>query len=516
MKLNRKSFYDFGQKKLGFLLFLGMFIISLWVFDDYGVSVDDPIQRTTGLINYDYIFLNDTFLLEWKDRDYGVAFELPLVIIEKLTTFTDLRDVYLLRHLFTHLFFLLGAYCCFLLIDFLYKNKWLATIGFFLIVLHPRLYAHSFFNTKDIPFMAMFLICFYWTALAFDKKTFRSFILLGFGIGLLINLRIMGLMLPCIVLFFLLIDAIKERKYLAHLKLSGVFLFITCLSLYLSWPFLWKAPVDNFLLAFKNMSQFRWGGVVFFDGNWSKATKLTWDYIPGWFAVTTPIMYLLGGIIGILLLIFNFIKQPLSFFSNEKRRNNLLYVVCFFAPLIAVVVFHSVLYNGWRQLYFIYPSFVLLIIYGIHVLFSSPFGKMVVATFFLAFIMMSQFMISNSGLQHVYFNAYVDSKDPEYMREHFDTDYWGLSYKQMLEYVLKNDDSPKVKVCIKGIIGQSNLHIIPYESRLRLKSVKKEEATYYLLSSIGRKGPEYEELKPFLYHSFKVGNSTVGNIYKLK
>jgi len=313
------------HKYLGIILLVTLYVIALINYDKYGLSWDENEQRKTGIVSAEYVFSNNQLLLKWGNRDYGVAFELPLIIIERALNLKDSRSIYLTRHIVTHLFFLVSAFFCFLLIEFLYKNKLLATIGFLLIILHPRLYAHSFFNTKDIPFMSMFLICLYFNAVAFRKKQNKYFILLGIGVGLLINLRIMGVLLFSLILFFLMIDKLKEIMYKENVKLGLIFSSTTIATLYLSWPFLWSNPIENFVFAFNNMAKFRWGGSVLFNGQFVKGTELSWDYVPIWFIITTPIFYLIAGLSGLILLVFYFFKKPSIYLSNSKQRNNLFF-----------------------------------------------------------------------------------------------------------------------------------------------------------------------------------------------
>lgn len=158
------------QKYLGLVLFLIMLVISIFSYKEYGLSWDEPVQRRTGSISYNYIFEKNQELFSWKDRDYGVAFELPLYMVEKVLKQKDRYDIFCTRHLITHIFFLFGALAAFLLIDSIYKNKLLATLAFLFLVLNPRIYTHSFFNTKDLPFLSMLIICLYLTRLAFNKK----------------------------------------------------------------------------------------------------------------------------------------------------------------------------------------------------------------------------------------------------------------------------------------------------------------------------------------------------------
>ena len=210
----------FIHKFLGPILFIIALVIGVLTYDNYGLSWDDARQRDTGNINYDYIFENDQKLLTWRDKDYGPAYEVLLVVGEKQLGLTDTHDIYLFRHLATHIFFLIGALFCFFLVDLLYKNKMLAAVAFLMIVLHPRLYAHSFINTKDIPFVTMFFISFYFLALAFKKKRLVYFIALGISVGITVNLRIMGVMLLCIVPAYLILDMIFEK----HWKWNSIYI----------------------------------------------------------------------------------------------------------------------------------------------------------------------------------------------------------------------------------------------------------------------------------------------------
>ena len=503
------------KKHLGLVLFLTMCIIALFSYDEYGIGYDEPVQRQIGMVNYDYVFSSNQYLLTFNDRDYGVAFELPLIIIEKAFNLTDTRGIYLMRHLVTHLFFLLGAFFCFMLVDLLYKDKILATIGFLLITLHPCLYSHSFFNTKDIPFMSMFIICLYFNAVAFREKTIKNFIFLGISIGLLINMRIMGVLLPGCILFFLFIDAVKAKKYFDHLKFGLVFLTIAAIVLYATWPILWTNPIKNFWTAYKNMSNFRWAGTVLFNGRFIVATELGWDYIPVWFSITTPIFYLLIGLLGIVQLIYHFVKNPLAYIDNSMVRNYVFFLICFFSPVFAVIILHSTLYDGWRKMYFIYPSFVMLAIYGLHFISKKNIRTLVIGGSFLTFVFISVFMVTNFPIQNVYFNSFFSFRPPEYLRKNFELDYWGVSYKQSLEYILKHDTNHSINVCVWDFPGVYNTLILPSDQKIRIKIVPIQEATYFITNY--RWHPEdYEEFNGLEFHSFKVLNNTVNEIFKLK
>ncbi len=137
-------------------------VVGMAVLDDYGVTWDETDQRRIVQTAVAYA-LGDTETLgppgPPHNRYYGVVFEVPLVLVERLLGLTDSRAIYLSRHLLTHLCFLAGGGGAAWLAARLFGSRWLALLALGLFVLHPRLYAHSFFNTKDIPFLVAFLGC---------------------------------------------------------------------------------------------------------------------------------------------------------------------------------------------------------------------------------------------------------------------------------------------------------------------------------------------------------------------
>lgn len=508
-----KTIYKFS----GEILLIFSVIIALFTFNQYGVSWDEPQQRETGLVNYDYIFSDSDALEHWADRDYGVAFELPLIFVEKVFGFTTDREIYFSRHLITHLLFLLSAYYLFLLINFLYHKKSLAILGFLMLVLQPVIYGHSFFNSKDLPFLSVFIISLYYIAKAFENKSFKNFAFLGISVGLLINIRLMGIMVPATIIFFLILDAFFKKSIKDHSYLIVIFIISAIVTLYISWPFLWKDPIGHFLEALRNMSQFRFDREMLFNGELVRPTQIEWNYIPTWVTITTPITYLALGVIGALILVFDFITNPITRIQNSLSRNNLFYLAFFIAPVLAIIVLHSVLYDGWRQMFFIYPPFILLIIYLLHFLYTNKkflfYFTSTVLVLNMGYVL--YFMIQSFPLQHLYFNTFITSKPPEYARKNYEVDYWGLSYKNALEYILEHDTSSNILICPANFPGYFNESILTEEQDARIRMVGLDQAEYFV-SEYRFHPEEYDSLNVYKYYGIKVSNSTVNQIFKLK
>ena len=179
-------------------------IAGLVIVDDYGVSPDIGNQRAIARANLNYILHDDPGRLRVAaDRFYGVAFEAPLLLLtERVLGLEDPRQVYLARHVLTHLFFLLGGFCCYLLALRLSSDRLVALLVMLMFLLSPRLYAHSFFNSKDAVFASAFVMALLFASRAFDKASVRAYRQCGAAVGLLVNLRIMGVVLFASVLIF--------------------------------------------------------------------------------------------------------------------------------------------------------------------------------------------------------------------------------------------------------------------------------------------------------------------------
>ncbi len=499
----------------GILLFLLAFIIALLVYQDYGMAWDEPIQRETGVINYNYVFNNDQSLFTQATDHHGAAFELTLYEVEKWLHLTDSRDLYLMRHLVTHLFFLVSALSGYILVYRLFGNRFLACLGFIMLAFAPRLYAHSFFNSKDLPFSSMSVIIFALCQLAFSKKKPIYFALLGIAAGYATGIRVMGIMYAAIILVFLLIDIIsglvKREKIQLVTFFAAVFIIAFSGALYISWPYLWKAPVRHFTESYAALAHYNlWNGHILFRGVVISSSQMPWTYFPVWFLISNPPFWLLTGFGGIGWFILKLVRRPFYFITNVPDRNFLLYLLCFFAPVAAVVVFHSVIYDDWRHLYFVYPSFVLLSLYCINGLMKSKLKFIAAACCAIQVGFIGWFMVSNHPFQQVYFNAFVSHK-PEYLRKNYDLEYWGCSYKQALEYLVKQ--YPTGTINVEWDMNPLANNIMMLQKRDRERIAMLDHAGDYRITTF-RLHPE-DFPYPKVEYSIQVLNSTILCVYKM-
>jgi len=500
----------------GFILFLVALAIGLSIYQDYGVSWDEPIQRGMGRVSYNYVFNNDPSLLQFNERSHGVAFELPLIILEKRMHITDQRDIYLMRHLVTHLFFLVSVFFGYILCLRLFKDQFLACLGFVLLAFNPRIYAHSFFNTKDIPFLSAVIILFAITQIAFEKNKRGWYILMAVACAYATSIRVMGILFAaCISLFFIadIINAIRRKEKTG--KATGNFLlFITvfCGILYATWPILWTRPVFHFKEEFQALSHIYWSGFVLLNGVNYPGDTLPWFYVPEWFSITMPVLWLFAGLTGFTWLLVSFFKKPGTYFENTPQRNFIMYAICFSVPVIAVIALHSILYDDWRHVYFIYPSFVMLILFALQKIATGYKRKIVIVLCILQIGVTSVFMVRNHPFEHIYFNQLVSHKK-EFLRTHFDLDYWGCSDMQSLEYILAHDNADSIKVWRSLDPVGNNLGMIPATSRKRIILVDSSDHPAYFITNFRNHPGDYPYTN--ICFEMKVLNSTILRVYKL-
>jgi hypothetical protein len=362
--------HKFFQTIIVFLFFSFFGLIGVSIYDDYGISWDETQQRLIGTENYKYVFEGNNDLLTFKDKDYGVGVELPLIIIEKVLKLEDTRDIYLMRHFVNFLLFFIGTIFFYLLCREHFGNYKSALLATTFLILSPRIFADAFYNSKDLTFLSVYIISIYSLKKFIDKTTVPWAIIHGIVCAFLINIRIMGIIIVILTVLFTILLYFKGKKEnVKKISIIGTTYIVSFISfLVVTWPYLWESPLLNFYQAFVIMSRFiRFDGYILAWGQNLHSTALPWYYVPGWIFFTTPLLYTITFIAGVLYS-FNLILDinPELLINNPEKRNNLVFLCCFFIPLMAVILFHSVLYMGWRHMYYIYPMFIIFSVTGVH------------------------------------------------------------------------------------------------------------------------------------------------------
>ena len=479
------------------LLICALFaLLGLALAGDYGMGLDEASQRRTAAANLDYILgqADRIATLHYEDRVYGAAFELPLLLAERGLGLADAYSVGRLRSALTHLFFILGGYFCYRLAYRLFGNRLIALLSLLFFLLHPRIYAHSYLNTKDLPFLALFAIALYLLERAFRRDTAGVFILLGIAVGLLTNLRIMGVMLFPAVIALRGLDLLQacggsERRKI--LLTTGLFALAAGLTLYAATPYAWANPGD-YLAASLDLTVNHPNVVsVLFQGARLHSDQLPPHYAATWFGITTPPPLLLLGVMGMAAVVVGGCRRPGEVFRNGRWRFALLLPACFLLPPLAAAALGSNQFGDWRHSYFLYVPFGLLAAGGLYWLAAGlsrrRFGRVgMYGLAGLGLALIAFQLIQLHPVQYNYFNFLVDRSTPEYLRTQYRLDYWQLAAKAALADLLERHSGETLAVRAEG----RHRDLLPPALRRRLLPAAGRHADYDLTYHLDPSQPD--------------------------
>jgi hypothetical protein len=558
-QLNSKNNLIQKEKIINFLtilLFCFYFFVGINIYKDYGFSIDEPFQRTTGY--YWYIWIINSFFenysnleslqnsfnkMEWSKEmlegtflEYGVFFDLLAVIIENQFNLKNYQDIYHAKHLLNFFFFFLSSICFFYLIKHRFKNIFLPLVGTVFYITAPRIFAESFYNCKDIILMCLTVFSIFFCLKVLKNYKTKNIILFSFFAALATSLRPMGIFIIFLFIIFFIFESFEIKNFfIKKINLILITIILYLIFTYLLWPFLWTDPINNFLAAFQSFKKFELGvSSSFYLGKYVNTSYLPWHYTFVWIAVSTPIIYSFFFLMASFNIAYNFVKNFLEInindyskklWSNYNEKVDLFFLMFFLGPIFATIIFQSTLYNGWRHLYFIYPGLIYLIVYAINFLINLNVNKILKNAFFLIVIFTIISNIFNllkfHPYQNVYFNYLVEKK----ANSLFEIDYWGLGNAQSIKKILNNtDDSEEVS------IGEASFTPLAY-SRYIINNKKinnvvfsgttKNNQDYFITNYIYERNPKfikkYSISKKYeKFFTLKRGNVIINEIYKKK
>ncbi len=511
-------------------------IAGLAIVDDYGVSPDAGNQHLVAVNTLNYILHYDPGQLRVvSDRFYGAAFELPLFLLtERVLGLEDPRHVYLTRHVLTHLLFLISGFCCYLLAWRLSGDRLVALLVMLLFLLSPRLYAHSFFNSKDAVFASAFVMALLFASCAFDRDSVGSYRWCGAAAGLLIHLRIMGVALFALVLVFrawawFRAEGAAQRRVVVT---TGVFALWGGVVLFISLPYLWGDPIGR-------LSEY-WAALAdhpavhsreLFRGRTFSSAALPWDYMLHWFAISQPPVTLLLGLLGLVALGLaagGVVRRsagagPGRGLGAAELRLGILLAICFVLPMVAFVLLRPNTINGWRHFYFLHGPFCLLATFAL-----AWLRQLAARGVRKGWVGGAACVLTAAGLgvaalemaqihphQYLYFNFLADRKTPEGLRERYETDYWNMMLRQGYEHILRQAPPASTinmrprEVHSRADINR-NVQILPAAARKRFTYDRSRDLDFHLngRGHTARSGLPKDPFPPAL-HQIKVYNNTI-------
>lgn len=449
------------------LSFLAMSLITVLLALNSGINGDDEFQNdySKKIISYYTTFGADksaTNIEKGKMHYYGGFFDLATGMINHVLGLTDYDPAYHhIRHLFNAALGLTAMLFAGLLGQAI--GGWrVGLLALYLIFLSPRFLGHTLMNPKDIPFAAGFAIALYYLTLLLKQAPnfkWQNGVGIAVGFGLALASRAGGLLLVPYIGMALGLD------FLFRFGINGVFNQASALGKYLFYIFgaavlgyilailTWPAALEDPLkLPFKALSEFSELGIkirVLFMGENLMSDDTPWYYALSWIIRTIPLFALFGMLGGLAIIrrLFNH-YTPIPVF--------MLFFASIF-PVAYVIYKDSILHDGWRHLMFIYPSLIVTAsLFWVTLEKVVAFNKnLVYGVYILLGILVLDpvlFILRNPSYPYVYFNPLNGGIKGAY--GNYETDYWGVSVKQALNWLEKSGKiSPEMKDTV--VIGTS-------------------------------------------------------------
>jgi hypothetical protein len=521
-KISKPQWIQILVVTLVFATFLG---IGLSVYHDYGISTDERIDYDRGKINY--IRLRGGSLADFQDQcsinstvcSYPPFFSM---VLYRAAPFGDWYDILYTRHLVTFLFFLLSVFFFYLINKKIFNNWLIGLLGAIFLFVSPRIFANSFFNPKDLPFLSAYVIAMYTMLLFIEKKNIWTAILHGIALGASISIRIPGvILLPITALFYLISLFFSNQLHQKNIaKMLGLGLVVAAFSamfIYSTFPILYTDPINNFISSYKLMSNFPWSNYHLFMGQNIKDI-IPWYYSIVWFSIGTPIFYVIFFWIGLFILSFRTIRS-----KTKDEFSNLLpiltIIACGVLPIISVIISKSVIYTDNRQMFFCYPALLISSLIGIEAIIQwvrQKTNHWKILTACLIVITLGNptyFMIRYHPFQNAYFNILAGSK-MSVVKERFGFDGWCISNKQGLLYLLNNIPEGKIRVSSFDDRDFYTLDFLTLPKDQRDRFIYDEDNPEYILNAY-RYYPKKKLEGAEVFYSFMVGDAPIMTIYKV-
>lgn len=504
MDAQRRLLYSFHSRiriNLEYAILVAGYIGGLLLAPSFGMSWDEAGERTWGIYNLvevvrlispdlvpkDFFYFPRLSELNTAYLSHGAWFSVLLVLPEAFFGLQEGKLVYVLRHMLTFSFIFCGLMFLYRLLQLSCKSlvtRWITILVFFST---PRMFAESFYNSKDLVFLSMICISMYMLFKYLDSLDNKTLLRLAIAIGLTGGIRLIGTLLVPIIMLVILIANLKESRRV-RIATSHALVFSIGSSAFLiaSMPYLWTSPITKLTNLIRFSSKYAGGAELnYYGGKLIDSDRLPWNYLIKWFAITTPLIFVALIVIGLSFFIFRFLK---TLFLKQKVTpadlTSLTFLLFCLCCIVFVVFFDSRLFDGWRHFYFVYPVLLYSSCGVLESVFTERRGSRyskVVATVILIEILISSFWIARTfPLSNLYFNR-LAGEQPVL---EWEMDYWGLGNIEALEWILQRDSSAPIAIgTFSSTPIDESSKLLTREKSARIIFLPREENPKYLINN---------------------------------
>lgn len=428
-------------------LFLSVSTSSL-----YGVTWDEPIQYLWGKMTFLHWQTGDAEYLSSMPGGgmyYGSLYYVLVYLSSQWFTslgFSLVQSIHFLNIFIASLSIIFTA-----ILGFQITNKRLiGACSGLLYFVFPSFIAHAQYNPKDIVLLFAVVLTSTFFVRALQKKSVRHFVFPSFLFGFSVAIKVSAVLFAPVIAVSMIFFYCQHRQMYSVQSL--IILLLACSTAFLGgvilfWPSLWSdiSLLWRSFLLFSE-SDF-WHGHVLYFGQSFTGAALPWHYILLEYAMSMPAVLLLSFFAGLFFVIWRFVL-------DRFRSPNLLLV---FLLLWIIVPFtisfkpNLVRYDSIRQFFFVLPAIVMISAIGIERIFATLFHKfsrsffVVVCVLYVTFL--SSEVIRSFPFGGSYRNEFIRWYYSGSLDRYFDTEYWGASYKQGIDWLNENGKQ-NAEICV--------------------------------------------------------------------
>jgi hypothetical protein len=446
---------NFILKNYFYYLIFFYTIVLIFLSLNVGITHDESYHHSVWQINKK-IYLNyllgadyDILFSDYGTNFYGIGFQILSIpvsfiinlIISNIDAISEI-NILISKHPTIILMFIISGIYFKKIINLITNHKFFSEICAILFLSYPYILGHSFFNTLDVPFMSVWLICTYYiikissTFLITKKIVIKDVIYLGLLTGFLLSIRISGILIFFEYLIFLIFTiSNSDITIYDFIKIiyKKIILFLTLLSLtfIILHPNYWN-DFTKIYYAILYMGQHIQTVCTVTLGTCMKAQNLPSTYIPIWLFFKLPILILLG------LITFPIVEKRIFLDKKNGIIIGSLIASCFLI-ILSLIFFNVNLYDEIRQILFLIP-----IIFIISLIFLFFFSKKI--SFLLIPLFIIFFLIQNIKIfpyNYIWLNNFSSFTK---VNNVFETDYWGVSTRNISNYI--NSINIKSNECV--------------------------------------------------------------------
>jgi hypothetical protein len=318
----------------------------------------------------------------------------------------------------------------------------LAPLAVLLLVLHPKLVAHSQANPKDVVGVLVWAAAMLALSRAVQRVGWRDFALLGLASGAALASHVSGVLLAPLALAWTAAAGDGGwRRRLAGLSFAGALAAAAALLL---WPWLWPAPWSRAQFLLARVQAFDVPMRVLYLGDPYDPGELPWHYGVVSLAIATPVPILLAAFAGLVAALRG---------GPAARLCRL--AALWLALFVVADVRAPARYDGARHLLPALPALALLAAGGVYTiavaLRRGPAAASAPATssrrrwvsgLGAVFAASLVFIACELAAIHPYADAYLNrparwALGPEAQRR-VELEYWGSSYKEGADWLARH------------------------------------------------------------------------------